>query len=140
MRMGMFFSCPFQGALWKLAYNTPCLSQNTEMRSSEMYVLTLRVAILRLSNVEKITSAILPLARNILYTPLPFRLFSNLSSVTMPALLLRISSKIAQKCRCKIAELILSTLLKVFVLSQEIPNLATVSRCSKLFYNPQIRN
>lgn len=72
MRMGMFFSCPFQGALWKLAYNTPCLSQNTEMRSGEMYVLTLRVAILR---------------------------------------------------------------LKVFVLSQEIPNLATVSRCSKLFYN-----
>lgn len=25
--------------------------------------------------------------------------------------------------------------LKVFVLSQEIPNLATVSRCSELFYN-----
>jgi len=71
MRMGMFFSCPFQGALWKLAYNTPCLSQNTEMRSGEMYVLTLRVAILR---------------------------------------------------------------LKVFVMSQEIPSLATVSRCSKLFY------
>ena len=65
-----------------------------------------------LSNVEKITSAILLLARNILYTPLPFRLFSNLFSVTMLALLLRISSKIAQKCRCKIAELILSTLLK----------------------------
>ena len=70
-----------------------------------------------LSNVEKITSAILPLARNILYTPLPFRLFSNLSSVTMPALLLRISSKIAQKCRCKIAELILSTLLTSVLLS-----------------------
>ena len=69
------------------------------------------------SNVEKITSAILPLAGNILYTPLPFRLFSNLFSVTMLALLLRISSKIAQKCRCKIAELILSTLLdKKFVL------------------------
>ena len=65
----------------------------------------------RLSNVEKITSTILPLASNILYTPLPFRLFSNLFSVTMLALLLRISSKIAQKCRCKIAELILSTLL-----------------------------
>ena len=64
-----------------------------------------------LSNVEKITSAILPLASNILFPPLPFRLFSNLFSVTMPALLLRISSKIAQKCRCKIAELILSTLL-----------------------------
>ena len=64
-----------------------------------------------LSNVEKITSAILPLASNILYAPLPFRLFSNLFSVTMLALLLRISSKIAQKCRCKIAELILSTLL-----------------------------
>ena len=46
MRMGMVFSCPFQGALWKLAYNTPCLSQNTEMRSDEIYVLTLRVAIL----------------------------------------------------------------------------------------------
>ena len=70
-----------------------------------------------LSNVEKITSAILLLARNILYTPLPFRLFSNLSSVTMPALLLRISSKIAQKCRCKIAELILSTLLTSVLLS-----------------------
>ena len=66
------FSRPFQGAQWKLAYNTSCLSQNTDMRSGEMYVLTLRVAILR---------------------------------------------------------------LKVFVLSQEIPNLATVSRCSKLFYN-----
>lgn len=72
MRMGMVFSCPFQGALWKLAYNTPCLSQNTEMRSGETHVLTLRMAVLR---------------------------------------------------------------LKVFVLSQEIPNLATVSRCSKLFYN-----
>ena len=70
-----------------------------------------------LSNVEKITSAILPLARNILYSPLPFRLFSNLSSVTMPALFLRISSKIAQKCRCKIAELILSTLLTSVLLS-----------------------
>ena len=69
---GDVFSCPFQGALWKLAYNTPCLSQNTEMRSGEIYVLTLRVAILR---------------------------------------------------------------LKVFVLSQEFPNLATVSRCSELFYN-----
>ena len=65
----------------------------------------------QLSNVEKITSAILPLASNILYTPLPFRLFSNLFSVTMLALLLRISSKIAQKCRYKIAEFILSTLL-----------------------------
>ena len=65
-----------------------------------------------LSNVEKITSAILPLASNILFPPLPFRLFSNLFSVTMLALLLRISSKIAQKCRCKIAELILSILLK----------------------------
>ena len=66
-----------------------------------------------LSNVEKITSTILPLASNILFSPLPFRLFSNLFSVTMLALLLRISSKIAQKCRCKIAELILSTLLKI---------------------------
>ena len=63
------------------------------------------------SNVEKITSTILPLASNILFPPLPFRLFSNLFSVTMLALLLRISSKIAQKCRCKIAELVLSTLL-----------------------------
>ena len=63
------------------------------------------------SNVEKITSTILPFASNNLYTPLPFRLFSNLFSVTMLALLLRISSKIAQKCRCKIAEFILSTLL-----------------------------
>ena len=72
MRMGMFFSCPFQGAQWKLAYNTPCLSQNTEMRRGETHVLTLRVAVLR---------------------------------------------------------------LKVFVLSQEIPNLATISRCSILFYN-----
>lgn len=70
--MGMFFSRPFRGAQWKLAYNTPCLSQNTEMRSGETHVLTLRVAVLR---------------------------------------------------------------LKVFVLSQEIPNLATISRCSKLFYN-----
>ena len=70
-----------------------------------------------LSNVEKITSAILPLARNILFTHLPFRLFSNLFSVTMLALLLRISSKIAQKCRCKIAELILSTLLTSVLLS-----------------------
>ncbi|MEE0446438.1 MAG: hypothetical protein UDM12_00485, partial [Prevotellamassilia sp.] len=60
------------------------------------------------SNVEKITSTILPLASNILFSHLPFRLFSNLFSVTMLALLLRISSKIAQKCRCKIAELILS--------------------------------
>ena len=67
---------------------------------------------LYVSNVEKITSAILPLASNILYTPLPFRLFSNLFSVTMLALLLRISSKIAQKCRYKIVEFILSTLLK----------------------------
>ena len=32
----------------------------------------------------------------------------------MLALLLRISSKIAQKCRCKIAEFILSTLLKIY--------------------------
>ena len=53
----------------------------------------------------------MPWASNILFPPLPFRLFSNLFSVTMLALLLRISSKIAQKCRCKIAELILSTLL-----------------------------
>ena len=73
-----------------------------------------------LSNVEKITSAILPLASNILYPPLPFRLFSNLFSVTMLALLLRISSKIAQKCRCKIAELILSTLLKKLAPSRHI--------------------
>ena len=65
-----------------------------------------------LSNVEKITSTILPMASNILYTPLPFRLFSNLFSVTMLALLLRISSKIAQKSRYKIVEFILSTLLK----------------------------
>ena len=65
-----------------------------------------------LSNVEKITSTILPLASNILFPPLPFRLFSNLFSVTMLALLLRISSKIAQKCRYKIVEFILSTLLK----------------------------
>ena len=65
-----------------------------------------------ISNVEKITSAILPLASNILFPPLPFRLFSNLFSVTMLALLLRISSKIAQKCRYKIVEFILSTLLK----------------------------
>ena len=52
------------------------------------------------------------MASNILYTPLPFRLFSNLFSVTMLALLLRISSKIAQKSRYKIVEFILSTLLK----------------------------
>ena len=79
----------------------------------------------RLSNVEKITSTILPLASNILFPPLPFRLFSNLSSVTMPALLLRISSKIAQKCRCKIAELILSTLLTSVLLSL-FPQIATI--------------
>ena len=54
---------------------------------------------MRLSNAEKITSAILPLARNILYTPLYFRLFSNSFSVTMLALLLRISSKMqVQNC------------------------------------------
>ena len=79
-----------------------------------------------LSNVEKITSAILPWASNILFTHLPFRLFSNLFSVTMLALLLRISSKIAQKCRCKIAELILSTLHKLVVLKSS-SNEATAS-------------
>ena len=73
-----------------------------------------------ISNVEKITSAILPLASNILFPPLPFRLFSNLFSVTMLALLLRISSKIAQKCRCKIAELILSTLLNAHAYLRQI--------------------
>ena len=70
-----------------------------------------------LSNVEKNNFRNFAVGKNILYTPLPFRLFSNLSSVTMPALLLRISSKIAQKCRCKIAELILSTLLTSVLLS-----------------------
>ena len=60
------------------------------------------------------------MARNILFTHLPFRLFSNLFSVTMLALLLRISSKIAQKCRRKIAELILSTLLITVAASGKI--------------------
>ena len=84
--------------------------------NSKIKRLLLRVNFnLKVSNVEKITSAILPLASNILYAPLPFRLFSNLFSVTMLALLLRISSKIAQKCRCKIAELILSTLLNKLI-------------------------
>ena len=50
---------------------------------------------------------------NILFIFFPvLGLFSNLSSLIMLALLLRISSKIAQKCRYKIAELFLSSLLK----------------------------
>ena len=50
---------------------------------------------------------------NILFISSPvLGLFSNLSSLIMLALLLRISSKIAQKCRYKIAELFLSSLLK----------------------------
>ena len=65
-----------------------------------------------LSNVEKNNFHNFCRWQVIFFPHLPFRLFSNLFSVTMLALLLRISSKIAQKCRYKIVEFILSTLLK----------------------------
>ena len=90
----------------------------------------------RFSNFEKIPSAILPLASNILFPLLPFRLFSNLFSVTMLALLLRISSKIAQKCRCKIAELILSTLLKTLLLGAGVLQVANVVEVEHVLRHP----
>ena len=95
--------------------NGKCLALRKEKAQHAVFVGTL-------SNIEKIISAILPLASSILFTLLPFRLFSNLFSVTMLALLLRISSKIAQKCRCKIAGPILSTLLNIKCVADDFSN------------------
>ena len=103
---------------WDDRIKKDCLS-TLDRQSFRVYI-AMRLSDGELSNVEKITSAILPWASNILFTHLPFRLFSNLFSVTMLALLLRISSKIAQKCRYKMVELILSTLLKRLKIDQLI--------------------